>query len=399
MAEYAITGIRYSLWKEGSLEERTRLTEEFLSRLESGTPMMLVAEPDNIKDSNAIAAYTTDIRKVGYIKHECCGELKPLLEPDGRLLVQVSRNDGHVTFFVEVPDVKDEVLPPQKGERVLPESPLPTGIFLPFTEEERALQVVAPLLCGMKFTAENAAEWLKLTRLYMPLSRLSLSREDDCWRDRILKKLRAAMRLKMAENEKRQLEQLRDELVSTQADFHRSGEHWQQKVFDAQLRQLKAEAEREDGLFERFENHVKQEKSGLSSILVQLKDWFKAMPHASLCDCMDHQKLAETLNYQGVSRRELYDVYAAVLLLERYQSMQESIVCKLTPMFYGNEQEAKDFLAGIGGLKPKEITYKVNQLVRDRKISRMSCRRDLWKVLHDCGLYKPTESNWNQQII
>ena len=90
MAEYAITGIRYSLWKEGSLEERTRLTEEFLSRLESGTPMMLVAEPDNIKDSNAIAAYTTDIRKVGYIKHECCGELKPLLEPDGRLLVQVS---------------------------------------------------------------------------------------------------------------------------------------------------------------------------------------------------------------------------------------------------------------------------------------------------------------------
>ena len=49
-------------------------------------------------------------------------------------------------------------------------------------------------------------------------------------------------------------------------------------------------------------------------------------------------------------------------------------------------------------MKPTAVTALVNRLVRENKISALSKKRDLWKVLHDAGLYKPTESNWNLQV-
>ena len=77
---------------------------------------------------------------------------------------------------------------------------------------------------------------------------------------------------------------------------------------------------------------------------------------------------------------------------------QQDVVEKLKPMFYGQIEDAKDFLMSIQGMKPTQITDKVNQLVSEKKISDLSKHRDLWKVLHDCGIYKRTESNWNQQV-
>lgn len=74
------------------------------------------------------------------------------------------------------------------------------------------------------------------------------------------------------------------------------------------------------------------------------------------------------------------------------------IVGQLKPIFYGSEEEAKAFLQSIQGMKPTQITNKVNQLVSQKKISDMSKNRDLWRVLHDFGIYNKTESNWNQQV-
>ena len=67
-------------------------------------------------------------------------------------------------------------------------------------------------------------------------------------------------------------------------------------------------------------------------------------------------------------------------------------------MFYGDAENAKTFLQSIRGMKPTQITEKVNQLVGERKISDMSKHRDLWKVLSDCGIYDKSETNWNRQI-
>ena len=77
---------------------------------------------------------------------------------------------------------------------------------------------------------------------------------------------------------------------------------------------------------------------------------------------------------------------------------QQDVVEKLKPMFYGQLEDAKAFLVSIQGMKPTQITDKVNQLVREKKISEMSKHRDLWKVLHDCGIYDKSESNWNMQV-
>lgn len=77
---------------------------------------------------------------------------------------------------------------------------------------------------------------------------------------------------------------------------------------------------------------------------------------------------------------------------------QQEIADKLKPIFFGNEEKVKDFLFSIRGMKATQITNKVNQLVKENNISELSCKRDLWTVLHDYGLYDKSESNWNQQV-
>lgn len=79
------------------------------------------------------------------------------------------------------------------------------------------------------------------------------------------------------------------------------------------------------------------------------------------------------------------------------EQLQE-VVDRLKPIFFGIEDDAREFLVSIQGMKPTQITDKVKQLVSENKISDLSKRRDLWKVLHDYGLYDKSESNWNQQV-
>ncbi|MDE5739198.1 MAG: hypothetical protein K2H92_02660 [Bacteroidaceae bacterium] len=77
---------------------------------------------------------------------------------------------------------------------------------------------------------------------------------------------------------------------------------------------------------------------------------------------------------------------------------QQDIVNQLKPIFFGIEEDAREFLTRIQGMKPKQITDLVNQLVENKKISEVSCHRALWTVLHNHGIYMPTESNWNMQV-
>ncbi len=87
-----------------------------------------------------------------------------------------------------------------------------------------------------------------------------------------------------------------------------------------------------------------------------------------------------------------------VLPSAELDEQQYDVVERLRPMFFGQIDDAKAFLVSIQGMKPTQIIDKVNQLVQAKKISEMSKHRDLWKVLHDCGIYDKSESNWNQQV-
>ena len=88
----------------------------------------------------------------------------------------------------------------------------------------------------------------------------------------------------------------------------------------------------------------------------------------------------------------------AVRQPENLSEKDEEVINQLKPMFFGSEEEAKAFLVSIQGMKPTQITDKVNQLVGEKKISELSKHRDLWKVLNDCGIYERSESNWNMQV-
>jgi len=77
---------------------------------------------------------------------------------------------------------------------------------------------------------------------------------------------------------------------------------------------------------------------------------------------------------------------------------QQNTLDRLKPIFFGNEEEASAFLMRVQGMKPVQITSLVNTLVQERKISAISCHRDLYTVLSDGGIYDKSESNWNQQV-
>ena len=220
MAEFEVTGVRYQMGDHMDIDELTLRAEKYIHQLQIGTPMLLVAEPDNIVDADAVAVYTTEFRKVGYIKHESCRQLKTMLATAPYLKANVCGNDNHVTFFINVPDVTECHPSTLQIQRQLPESILPTGITLPFTEEERKLQLIAPMLCSMEISGENVEQWLSMAQHYMPLSRLSLTCEDDYWRDQIFKKFRAVKQLNLSENQQKKLGEMNKELKQTIGDFH-----------------------------------------------------------------------------------------------------------------------------------------------------------------------------------
>ena len=314
MAEYDVTGVRWLMGDGLTIEQRTQMAEDFIRTLKVGTPMILAAEPDNPLDDEAIAVYMNYTRHVGYIKHECCKEVKPFLNSDGQCDAVVSGNDSHVTFYVEIPDAPEVTVSSMATTRKLPECPLPKGIELAYCEEERALQVVAPRIVKLAVSADTASVLLNMVECYMPLSRLSLCYEDDFWRDHVLKQLRKVCRLKLPLPEKERLEQLRDKLDETVGDFHRAHDRWQERLFDQQLDLLRRQAVGKGGLFAKYEMY----KENQPDIIESLLHWFNGMPHVELRNCKEHSVLARRLNYIGVSRQELYEVYAAILLIDKF---------------------------------------------------------------------------------
>ena len=77
---------------------------------------------------------------------------------------------------------------------------------------------------------------------------------------------------------------------------------------------------------------------------------------------------------------------------------QQAIIQKLKPIFFGSEEVATEFLMSIQGMKGTQITAKVNQMVKEKKISGLSRKRDLWLILHESNIYEMTEQNWNSQV-
>lgn len=77
----------------------------------------------------------------------------------------------------------------------------------------------------------------------------------------------------------------------------------------------------------------------------------------------------------------------------------KELIDELLPIFYNSVPDVISFLEEIDGISNNpEIVKVAADYVNNRKISKQSSRSDLWKVLNEHGLYKPTLTNWCNYI-
>ena len=79
-------------------------------------------------------------------------------------------------------------------------------------------------------------------------------------------------------------------------------------------------------------------------------------------------------------------------------STDDDWIDEIVSCFMGIKENAMQFVSMARNMKPKQITELVNAWLVMKKISALSCKRDLWKPLHEHGIYDCSESNWNNQV-
>lgn len=115
-------------------------------------------------------------------------------------------------------------------------------------------------------------------------------------------------------------------------------------------------------------------------------------------------------NGKPYNLEDVMNAYALFLgddKLKDYSSMvnksgeleNKELINELLPIFYNSVPDVISFLEEIDGIsKNPEIVKVATDYVSKGKISELSCRSDLWKVLNKHGLYKPSLTNWYNYI-
>ena len=416
MKEYTVTGIRYQMGDNLSYEERTERAQRFVEALEMGTEVMLVAEPENPFDNLAVAVYI-DYERVGYIEKEEKYEVRTLLDENQRGKGVVVKKDNHITFFISISGAPDRHIPIGNRQRTLPACPLGKTIRIPFTKAESALPLIANDLLSLELTAENMPAFLKLAERYVPHVKNSICFEDNLWLTRIFRNMFHAWELYpkmgLSSDVTERLILIFNKVREAVGDIHRMEDHWVERIFESQLEALRSDARVTQHLYPKYCETFLVEKPfpNADKLKVKieydrLKTWLNSMEWSELRNPRRLDLMAVWVNYLGLSREELYELYAVLLLLEQLEAVMsftvdrniDEIVSQLKPIFFGLEYNARSFLEDAMKMKPKEITDRVNQLVDEGIISELSRKRDLWKVLHDNGIYDKSESNWNLQV-
>ena len=135
---------------------------------------------------------------------------------------------------------------------------------------------------------------------------------------------------------------------------------------------------------------------------------------ADLCYQKDQfGALMHRLLYMDVPRRKLLMLLSAIVLRRKLRKQlglseedattnddeaERKLTLKLTPIFNGDTDSVREFLLLVRGLKSTDITHLVCLWVKEKRISYAHCHRPLWSILHEEGIYLPSESNWNMRL-
>lgn len=328
MIEFTVTGIRYQMGEHLSYEERDAAATKFVASLEIGQPVVLKFEPDNPGSPNKAIAVYINYEHIGYISDEQCELVHPLLDERHLGKGQIVRKDNHVTFFITIPGAPERLTTSESQKRILPENPLGDTFMMPITKAERTLELISITLLDMESTQENMPEIIKLTRLYVPMVKTSICREDNLWRDAILKKLQHLLadkkELGMSEEEAEELKGLCKKVRDAVGDMHRSKDHWPERVFVDHLERLRSDTKACLHLFNKYiETFLdgmafeEADKDKIQDEHHRLCDWLKGMKWSELKSPKNLKAMGYRVNYLGLSRRELYDLYSVLLLIEQ----------------------------------------------------------------------------------
>ncbi len=415
MTEFTVTGIRYQFPAELTYEERTEAAKQYVASLQKGTPVVLVAEPENPMDANAIAVYI-DYERMGYIDKEETPMVHTLLDENQQCDALVERNDGHITLFLTIPGAAEKPHVMNSRPRILPPSPLGEEVRMPFTKAESTLQLVATRLLKTEPKQENLQQLLSLSARYVSLLKLSICHDDCVWLNSIRKKLDKVNLLSrewtMTKEQADTLNDIYKKVRACAGDMHRTSDHWPERVFKQQLSTIRGDKSITGHLFSKYcqtflsgKDFAEADKQKMNLELERLHLWLQEMPWSELRNPADLDAMALKVNYLGLSRTELYDLFCVILIVEKLDEIldggsfcMEEVTEQLLPIFYNNKAAVRDFLSNCLRMKSTQITEMVNRLVKDRVISDQSKGRDLWQVLHDYGIYTKTESNWNMRV-
>ncbi len=326
MTDFTVTGIRYQMGDNLSFEQRNDAAARFVAALQIGQPVQLAFEPDNPASPDKAIAVYIDYERIGYIADEECCQVMPLLK-DGRWgHGTVVRKDGHVTFFIAIPGTPDNRRVDMPQTRVLPDSPLGSSFRLPFTRAENALQLIATTLTDTP--SDDFDALLPLARRYVPLARISICQEDRLWRSLILKKLEHALsdRLKTGgdSDATAEMKTLCSELRTIVGDMHRTAEHWPERIFCEHLDTLRNDDGACDYLYRKFAGTYldcptieEAPRERLTAERNRLCQWLRDMKWSEMRNSRQLMDMGFRVNYLGLSRWELYDLYSVLLLIER----------------------------------------------------------------------------------
>ena len=330
---YTVTGIRFRMGDNLSGDERTAAAEHFLAGLKRGQRVMLMADKNNPFDPKAIAAYI-NYNHIGYIARENTDEVSALLDNAGQCDAEVERTDGHVTLFISIPGATEEFIVKTERLRQLPISPLGEGVRMPYTDDEKTLQLVATRLIKTEVSTKNLNEIINMAVLYEPLTKLSICYDDTLWRDKISKKLYRILYgsplplLLLKEEERKVVENLYASVSRAIGDMRSTEEHWPERIFVEHLKRLRDNESINKHLYKKYceefldgKDFADADKTMVAKEYERLCGWLKKMEWRELRNPDDWQKMGVKVNNLGLSRQELYDLYSVLLIIEKLRNV------------------------------------------------------------------------------
>lgn len=323
---YSVTGIRHHMGKNMSMEERTAAAERFLQGLEKGRQVALAAEPDNSFDPKAIAVYL-DYQLIGYIAREETDEVRPFLDEKGQCDAVVERDD-HVTLFITIPSAQGKHLPPAPHQRQLPDNPLGKEVRMPFSDEERRLQLIALRMVETAPSEATRQQFVEMAERYVPLQMLSVCSEDQQWRTNIMKKLEwMALWPSLTPEEKAKIDSLYSQVLAGVADMRSTTRDSAARLFVAHLERLRANEHCTRPLYERYciarldgKEFGKADPALVEQEHSRLTKWLKGLRWKELRDRSDLMAMGKKVKNLGLTRDELYDLYSVLLVLEQLEA-------------------------------------------------------------------------------